>query len=259
MKAFKLARAVLQFLCAAIMLALGTVLGLILVPFLGGPKAVWVVARRYCQALAWMLGVRHEMRGWQALPEELREGRRPAIYIANHTSNLDAVLVVCHLPVHPVFLAKREVVFVPLLGFLVWLSGAVLVNRRNREEAILSLKRAAERVRAGVNIMAFPEGTRSRTGVLALPLKKGVFNMAQQADVPVVPLALLGAHALLPCGTLCCEPGPFLMRVGQPLYPGDYADVDGLREAAERSLADLLQDPPAVPGQVAATVGLVSG
>ena len=232
-------KAILQLAYAAILMLVAGIGGFGLAPFLGRSRAFWLVARAYSLHLARILGLRTQMRGWEDLPEELREGRQPAIFIANHVSNLDPIILACHLPCRPAFLAKLEVAFVPMLGAVVWLSGAIFINRHNRDKAIRSMKRAAQRIREGVNVVAFPEGTRSRTGQLALPFKKGVFNMAMQAEVPVVPMAIAGSFELLPCGTLSCRPGAVLITVGQPLYPGDYATPDALREAAEQSLKAL--------------------
>ena len=229
----------LQLLHALAMLVVATVSAFLLAPFLGRARGFWLVARSYSLHMARVWGVRHEMRGWQDLPEDIRDGRQPAIFIANHVSNLDPIILVCHLPCQPAFLSKLEVAFVPVLGAVTWLSGAIFINRRNRDKAILSMKRAAQRIRAGTNVMAFPEGTRSRSGRLALPFKKGVFNMAMQAEVPVVPLGLTGGFEILPPGGWRCRPGPYLIQVGQPIYPAGFADADGLRLAAEQSMAVL--------------------
>jgi 1-acyl-sn-glycerol-3-phosphate acyltransferase len=222
-------------------MAAATVAAFVLVPFLGRSDAFWTMARKYCLHMARVWGAQTELLGWEDLPSDLQEGRQPAIYIANHTSNVDPVLLVCHLPCRPVFVAKLEVAFVPVLGAVTWLSGAIFINRRNREKAIQSMKRAALRIRGGASVMAFPEGTRSRDGVLTFPFKKGVFNMAMQAEVPVVPLGLLGAHAILPAGSWRPKPGLFSIRVGRPLYPADFPDAEALRLAAEASMEALVK------------------
>jgi 1-acyl-sn-glycerol-3-phosphate acyltransferase len=222
-------------------MAAATAAAFVLAPFLGRADAFWMMARKYCLHMARVWGVRTELQGWEALPGDLQEGRQPAIFIANHTSNVDPVLLVCHLTCRPVFVAKLEVAFVPVLGAVTWLSGAIFINRRNREKAIASMKRAAQKIRNGANVMAFPEGTRSRDGVLTFPFKKGVFNMAMQAEVPVVPLGLVGAYAILPPGSWRPVPGPFTIRVGRPLYPADFPDAEALRLAAEASMEALVK------------------
>lgn len=238
-----LGRPLLSFLKLAYvfaMMAVAAVVAFLLAPFLGGPRAFWLAARRYALHVARVFGMRHEIRGWEELPEPIRTGQQPAVFIANHVSNLDPVIVACHLDNRPTFVAKLEVAFWPVLGAAVWLSGGIFINRGNREKAIRSMRRAAARVRAGVSIIAFPEGTRSRNGLLTRPFKKGVFNLAVQAGVPVVPMGLLGGFEAMPPGAWQCRPGPFLIRVGRPLHPEAYPDPDALRIAAEEAMEALV-------------------
>ena len=232
-------RPLFQLSYAVVLLVFAGALAFLLAPFMGRTKAFWAVARRYSLHLTRLLGLRHEMTGWEQLPEAIREGRQPAIFIANHASNLDPVVLACHLPCRPAFISKLEIAFVPVLGAVTWLSGAIFINRCNREKAIQSMKRAALRVRGGVNIMAFPEGTRSRVGTLAIPFKKGVFNMAMQAEVPVVPLCIKGVFEVMPPGSWRTQPGTAVILVGEPLYPEHYADADAIREAAEKRMETL--------------------
>ena len=230
----------LQMGYVCLMLAVASTIAFLMAPFVGGPRAFWICARRYALHVAKVFGMRHELAGWEHLPEGIRQGRQPAIFIANHASNLDPIILACRLPAQPRFVAKLEVAFMPVLGLVTWMSGAIFINRRNRQKAIQSMQRAARKVREGVSILAFPEGTRSRTGLLALPFKKGVFNMAVQAGVPIVPLGLLGGFEAMPPGSWSCKPGPFLIRVGQPLHPDAYPDADALRMAAEAAMEALV-------------------
>ena len=232
----------LQMAYVFLMLAVASALALLMAPFVGGPKAFWLAAKRYARHVAKVFGMRLELQGWEDLPEAIRQGRQATIFIANHASNLDPIMLACCLPGEPRFVAKLEVAFVPVLGAVTWMSGAIFLNRRNRSSAIQSMQRAARKVRDGVSIIAFPEGTRSRTGRLARPFKKGVFNMAVQAGVPVVPLGLLGGFEAMPPGSWFCQPGPFLIRVGQPLHPDGYANADALRLAAEEAMEALVTE-----------------
>jgi 1-acyl-sn-glycerol-3-phosphate acyltransferase len=182
--------------------------------------------------------VQHEIEGLDNLPAEIREARQPVIYIANHTSYLDAMMLTCYLPGHPVYLAKLEMLFIPVLGLGCWMGGCVFVNRRNRTKAIASLRRAAGQIRGGATIAAFPEGTRTRDGQL-LPFKKGVFNLAQDADVPLVPLGLTGGFEMLPRGWRVA-PGNFKIHVGQPIIPADHPDLEDLRLTAQDAVKALV-------------------
>ena len=120
-----------------------------------GRTVVWV-ARRW---VAWILrtcGIRADVDGLENVPFD-----RPCVYMSNHQSVFDIVAVVATLPVSWVFVAKRELTWIPLFGWALALGHQIIVDRRNREASVRSLSRAAERVRAGANVIIFPEGTRS--------------------------------------------------------------------------------------------------
>jgi 1-acyl-sn-glycerol-3-phosphate acyltransferase len=235
-------RPALVWIVGALALALSTGLCFLLAPFLGGRRAFWLVAPRYVRGTAWAFGIHRQLRGWDELPKDLRDGTRPAIFIGNHASLFDPPLMISTLPCRPVFMAKRELARVPFLGWVIWLADFIFIDRGHRGAARRSLKQAALRIRAGQSIVAFPEGTRSRDGHL-LPFKKGPFLLALEAGVPLVPVAIHGGPAILPKGTWRVQGGPYLIRVGAPLEPGDYANPEALRMAAEGAVRGLMAQP----------------
>jgi 1-acyl-sn-glycerol-3-phosphate acyltransferase len=182
------------------------------------------------------------MEGWEDLPADIREGRQPAIFVGNHASLFDPPLIISTLPCRPVFLAKRELRRVPFLGWVMGMAGFVFVDRENRTGARASLRAAARQIHEGQSIAAFPEGTRSREGKL-LPFKKGVFSLAADAQVPLVPFAIQGGAAILPKGTWRVAGGPYLIRMGSPLEIPSGMDADGVRRLAQSAVENLLARP----------------
>jgi 1-acyl-sn-glycerol-3-phosphate acyltransferase len=237
-------RPALVWVLGALGLAFSVGLCFVLAPFMGGRRAFWWVAPRYVRATAWAFGIRRELQGWDGLPEDLRDGRRSAVFIGNHTSLFDPPLMVSTLPCHPVFVAKRELARVPFLGWVIWLADFIFIDRANQAKAIESLSRAAERIRSGQSIAAFPEGTRSRDGAL-LPFKKGAFVLAFEAGVPVVPFAIHGGPEILPKGTWRVRGGDYHIRLGAPVEPADFPTAEALLKAAEASVRALLAVAPA--------------
>jgi lysophosphatidate acyltransferase len=118
----------------------------------------------------------------------------PAIYVANHTSTLDAFLSIWLCPVGGSGVMKKEVLKIPFFGQLYWLSGHVWLNRENTASAIAAMTEASEVMKEN-NISAWimPEGTRSKDGRL-LPFKKGFVHLAIATGFPVVPVIFHGAH-----------------------------------------------------------------
>lgn len=233
-------RPLLVWILGALALALAVLLCFLLAPFLGGPAAFWAVAPTYIRGTAAAFGIRRRLEGWESLPGDLRTGARPAVFIGNHASQFDPPLLISTLPSRPVFIAKKELARVPFLGWVIWLADFIFIDRDRRESARRSLTDAAARVRGGQSLAAFPEGTRSATGGV-LPFKKGVFALAFEAGVPVVPLAIHGGREILPRGTWRVKGGSYRITVGTPLESTGFADAEALRAAAEAAVRALLE------------------
>lgn len=138
---------------------------------------------------------------------------RPALYVSNHTSILDVFMGMWFAPVGTVGVAKKQVVWYPLLGQLYLLSGHLRIDRGNSSKAVRSLQRLADYVRRHeLSIWMWPEGTRSRDGRL-LPFKKGIVHLAVQTGLPVVPVVVEGAHRAWEKGSLALARVPIRVRV----------------------------------------------
>jgi 1-acyl-sn-glycerol-3-phosphate acyltransferase len=141
---------------------------------------------------------------------------RPAIYVMNHQSALDIPVAFAVLPVNLRFIAKHTLRRVPFLGWYMAWTGMVFVDRRNSAQAVASLNAAAARVRNGVSLLAYPEGTRSLDGSIR-PLKKGPIVLALQAGVPLVPVVIQGSGVVMPSRLRPLRPGPVRLAVGRPI------------------------------------------
>lgn len=95
-------------------------------------------------------------------------------------------------------MAKKELKWMPLLGWFMSLSGAVFVNRSNRHDAVKAMNAVGEEMkRRDISLWIFPEGTRSMSAEPhLLPFKKGAFHLAVQAQVPILPVVCENYHRL---------------------------------------------------------------
>lgn len=146
-------------------------------------------------------GIRLEVRGAAHL-----EMARPCVFLLNHQSGVDPILICALLRRDFVGVAKRELRRNPLLGPAFAFAGTVFVDRLDHEQAVRSLSPAVETLRAGLSIAIAPEGTRGQGGALA-PFKKGGFRLAMQAGVPIVPVVILNSQDVLPGGNWLMRPG----------------------------------------------------
>ena len=111
-----------------------------------------------------------------------------AVYIANHQSNWDMVTVSNAIRPRTVSVGKKSLTYIPIFGWLYWLSGNVLIDRNNRTKAMGTIAQIVESIKTkDISVWIFPEGTRSR-GRGLLPFKTGAFHAAIDAGVPIVPI-----------------------------------------------------------------------
>ncbi|MEI6859026.1 MAG: 1-acylglycerol-3-phosphate O-acyltransferase [Shewanella sp.] len=112
----------------------------------------------------------------------------PCIYLANHQNNFDMFTHTAAVPKGTVSLGKKSLAWVPFLGQIYWLSGNILIDRRNRSKAFETMAETARKIKDKcISIWIFPEGTRSK-GKGLLPFKSGAFHTAIEAGVSMVPV-----------------------------------------------------------------------
>ena len=152
----------------------------------------------------------------EVIDEQQVDYTQPHIFVMNHQSHMDIPAAFMALPANIGFVAKKELESVPLFGRVMREAGMIFVDRSNPQKAIASLKRGGELIRSGVNIFAFPEGTRTKNGYIQ-PLKKGIFMLALEAGVPIVPMSVHGARDVLPIGSFDPQRGTIKVKIGKPI------------------------------------------
>ncbi|MBT8451129.1 MAG: HAD-IB family hydrolase [Deltaproteobacteria bacterium] len=130
---------------------------------------------------------------------------RPAVFIFNHQSGLELVLLLKLLRRDFTGIAKQEIRHNPIFGPLFQAAGAVFIDRSDTAKAIEALGPAVEALRHGRSLIIAPEGTRSTTTAVG-PFKKGAFHLAMDANVPVVPVVFRNVLDALPKGALVVRP-----------------------------------------------------
>ncbi|KLE16709.1 acyl-phosphate glycerol 3-phosphate acyltransferase [Clostridium sp. C8] len=133
------------------------------------------------------LGMNVTIRGKENIPNV------PCCYIGNHTSILDIPILIDSVGKCMGFVAKKEMVKAPVLGY--WMSkyNCVPLDRENAREAIKVIKKGSENIKKGYSMAIFPEGTRSKNGEL-MEFKKGSLKLATMAKAPIVPVTIDGAY-----------------------------------------------------------------
>jgi 1-acyl-sn-glycerol-3-phosphate acyltransferase len=161
------------------------------------------------------------------------------IFMSNHVSNLDPPILVPLIPRRTSVLAKKEIWRIPILGKALDLAEIVPVERRNRDAALQSIKRAGEVMRHGVNMTIYPEGTRSPDGRL-LPFKKGPFHLAAETGFPIVPVTILGTEKMMPKGSNIVRSGTATLVFHPPIDPKNFSSREALMEAVRDAINSAL-------------------
>ena len=171
------------------------------------------------------------------------------VFAANHRSNFDIFALVAVLPGRFLWVAKKSLFGIPILGQALSRMGSISVDRSNLRSAVKSLDRATAIVKRGVSLIIFPEGTRATTREL-LPFKKGVFIMAIKAGQPIVPVSISGTRFIQPRGTIRMKPGPIKVVISPPIAPHTFRRKEDLM-AAVRQAIEAHYDPdfPHGPGK----------
>jgi 1-acyl-sn-glycerol-3-phosphate acyltransferase len=203
------------------------------------PERADQAIRLWCNAVIGAAGVRDEVHGLENLPPGT------CVFACNHQSNFDAPFVFARLRRRIRFVAKKELYGIPIFGAAVKAMGNIRVERTGRSEADhRAIQEVVEQVRTRTSILFFAEGTRSTDGRLR-PFKKGAAILAIDAQVPIVPLAVAGAHEITPKGGLWVRSGrPLVLRVGKPIPTTGLtrADRDSLTDQAHDAVAALLEE-----------------
>ena len=177
------------------------------------------------------------------------EGRLPDppatfVVVPNHRSMVDALAIAC-LPREMKWIGKEEAFRIPWLGWALRIAGYVPVLRGDRGSGFSALARLRRYLEAGIPVGLFAEGTRSRDGTLR-EFRPGPFKLAIDAGVPIVPVAITGAHEAMAPDQAWIRPSRIRVRILAPIGTKDLRgdDVDRLRrETRERIAAALAQEP----------------
>jgi 1-acyl-sn-glycerol-3-phosphate acyltransferase len=172
--------------------------------------------------------------------ERLSPGQNYVI-VSNHLSLVDTPVMLKGLPVPFKFLAKRELLKVPFIGWYLKRAGHLTVDRASLRSSIQSMNECARLIRErSLSVLIFAEGTRSANGQMQ-PFKDGAAYLAIQSGVPAVPVALCGTWDVLPAKDSCFLPGDVELRIGEPIDPRGYTlkDRSALTSALEERVRAL--------------------
>ena len=155
--------------------------------------------------------------------EHLQEEKH-YIIIANHQSLLDILAVCAALSLNFKFLAKRELFYIPIMGWGMATVGYIPLDRASHKSGREAMRRITQVLTKGSSVLLFPEGTRSLDGKVQA-FKMGAFKLARDNKVEILPLVIDGTGQALPKRSwLIKKKSTFIVSIGKPVSLEDTGD-----------------------------------
>ncbi|MEO8336698.1 MAG: lysophospholipid acyltransferase family protein [bacterium] len=192
--------------------------------------------RTWAKSLVWAGGVKVVVHG-----DEHIDAVRGTVYASNHLSWFDIFAVASVLPRYT-FVAKAELRKIWMFGWGAEGAGVVFMARENRKSAFDTYAAVAQKVKAGLSVIVYPEGTRGNDYRLR-PFKKGPFVLAIQAGAPVVPIVVYGTREVMSKTAWRVRPGVVHVHLLAPVATTgyDYDHRHDLMHEVWRRMAEVLR------------------
>lgn len=157
--------------------------------------------------------------------ENLPDG--PVLFVSNHQGNFDIPVLLGYVNKPMGFISKIEVQKLPIVPRWMEVMNCVFINRKDRRQAILSIKEGAEKLKKGHSLVIFPEGTRSKGGEVA-EFKAGSLRLATDSGVPIVPIAINGTYKIMEHGGVFMKPSNVEVSILSPIFDTENQNVKEL-------------------------------
>lgn len=200
-------------------------------------KVAWKFAHWWGRVALNATGSKVTVRGSDNFPPE------PVVIMGNHQSYFDIMLILGYIDRPLAFIAKQELVRVPL--FATWMRqvGCVFLDREDMRQAARVFQVAVKKIQEGCSMVIFPEGTRSRKAEMD-EFKRGSMKLALRAKAPIVPISIDGTYKIFEGNGYRIGPADIKLVVSAPIFPHDYAEkgttavADMVQTAVDQGLQD---------------------
>lgn len=183
-----------------------------------------------------LCGVKTDLRGRENLkPDE------SYVFVSNHRSYLETAVVEAHLGRHVGIISKKELLKLPVAGRLMGYIDMLAIDRSNPKRAVETMNEAAQKIKNGLSVVVFAEGTRAYPNEL-LPFKKGAFHLAIESGAPVIPIAVKNSDVLMGKKTGGAQPGTITVVLLPPIKTGGLSSENDLEDLRDRTRAAIARE-----------------
>ncbi|MGL5823094.1 MAG: lysophospholipid acyltransferase family protein [Sarcina sp.] len=184
--------------------------------------------QKWCKFTFDIIGVNLEIEGVENIP------KTNCLFVGNHQGILDIPALMFSADRTIGFVAKKELLKVPVMGRWIMLCHSVAIDRNDPRDAVRVIKDGVEKLKSGHSLGIYPEGTRAKDGVLK-EFKSGSLKLALRAKVPVVPVTIDGSNKAYELNKRF-ESTTIKITYGKPIY------VDELSKEEQKDLAKIVHD-----------------
>ena len=143
------------------------------------------------------------------------------LYVGNHRSFFDIVLTYPRVPRPTGYIAKKEIEKVPLLRTWMRNLHCLFLDRNDVKAGLKTILEAIDKMKNGISICIFPEGTRNKVADTFHPFHEGSFKIAQKAGCPIVPITINNSSAILEDHFPKIKKAHVIIEYGKPVYISD--------------------------------------
>lgn len=191
------------------------------------------VMRHWARTLLVFSGVKYEIEGLENL-----EDANPALIVMNHESALDIPVAIATLPIDLRFIFKIELLYIPIFGWALWQGRHIAINRSKPKQAIRAInQKSGEVIKRGHNIIIAPEGTRSLDGKIG-KFKKGGFKIAEEFDLPIISVTMIGNRFCNPKGAMTIIPGKVKIVISKADKISNYENINQCMDAIRHQMIE---------------------
>lgn len=184
-------------------------------------KSSLVIVNFAFRVCLFISGVKLTVLGEEHVPQDIA-----VLYVGNHRSFFDILLTYTRVPRPTGYVAKKEMLKIPLLSHWMKNLHCLFLDRDNLKEGLKTILSGIEKIKSGISICIFPEGTRNKTADTFLPFHDGSFKMASKADCPIVPICLNNAAAIFEDHFPKIKKAHVIVEYGEPIYLEQLAPED---------------------------------
>ncbi|MBQ9989566.1 MAG: 1-acyl-sn-glycerol-3-phosphate acyltransferase [Lachnospiraceae bacterium] len=176
----------------------------------------------------WFSGVQVTVLGEENIPAD-----QSVLFVANHRSYFDILLTYVRMKRPCGFVAKKEMARYPLLSNWMRNIHCLFLDRKDIKQGLQTILAGIDKLKSGISIFIFPEGTRNKSADTFLPFHAGSFKLAEKSGSPIIPIAINNAGDIFEDHLPKIKKTHVVMEYGKPIYPKD------LDREAKKNLANL--------------------